>query len=184
MYRLSVKQYHQMIEAGILKSGDPIELLEGWLIEQMTHHPPAAGTIGVINAALLKRLPDGWFLRIQSPITTKDSEPEPDLAIVTGSPRDYLKRHPERPDIALLIEVADTSLVEDRTDKARIYARAKIPTYWIVNIPDMQVEVYTDPRGGKNPGYRKHIEYKGDETILFSVGGQQLGPIPAKELLP
>src|SRR5690242_8549294 len=110
LYRFTVKQYQRMIETGVLTENDRVELLEGWIVDKMPHNPPHDGTINRINRRLLPLLPEGWLLRVQSAITLTRSEPEPDLAIVRGPEEIYFKRHPMPRDIALLIEVADTTL--------------------------------------------------------------------------
>src|SRR5437016_4994181 len=106
-------------------------------------------------------LPAGWDLRVQSAITLTESEPEPDFAIVRGDESAYLTRHPTTADIGLVVEVSDSTLPGDRDDKGRIYARAGIPCYWIVNLVDRQVEVHTlpsgpvaDPRSGQQINHR------------------------------
>jgi Uma2 family endonuclease len=174
-----------MIQAGILTEDDPVELLEGWLALKMPHNPPHDGTVQVASETLNRRLPPGWCLRIQSAITTDESEPEPDLAVVRGDVRTYLNRHTEPPDIGLLVEVAETTLARDRIDKARIYGRALIPCYWIINLTDLRVEVYTDPTGpDPNPHYRQRREFSLRDAVPFVLDGQDLGSIPARELLP
>ena len=139
----------------------------------------------VMMDVLTPRLPTGWFCRGQSAITTAESEPEPDVAVVRGTSRDYLARHPGPTDMALVIEVADSSLSRDRLHKARIYAAAAVPTYWIINLVDLQVEVYTDPTGpDAAPVYRAHQDYRAGDFVPFVVDGRDLGAIPAQELLP
>lgn len=76
-------------------------------------------------------------MRVQSAITLEDSEPEPDIAVVLGPEERYLEAHPTAPDIGLTVEVADTTLRLDGDFKDPLYARAKIPIYWIVNLVDM-----------------------------------------------
>src|SRR5436309_16114603 len=88
-WRLSLAQYHRMISAGILTEDDRVELLEGLLIAKMPHDPPHDGTIHIIHAETLPRLPQGWSLRIQSAVTFGKSEPEPDLAVVRGEPGSF-----------------------------------------------------------------------------------------------
>src|SRR5205823_2588074 len=105
-------------------------------------------------------LPPDWSLRIQSAITLSDSEPEPDLAVVRGDERRYAAHHPRPADVGLLIEVADSTLLGDRADKGRIYARAGIAIYWIVNLIDRQVEVYSAPSGsGDSSAYGQRTDY-------------------------
>src|SRR5207244_3112541 len=144
---LSVAQYHQMLAAGILNDGDPIELLEGWLVSQMTENPPHRLAAELVRVQLEGVVPSDWHVQSPHPVTTEDSEPEPDASVVRGKRRDYKSRHPAASDLGLMVEVADSSLELDRTTKQRIYARAKIPVYWIVNLIDRQVEVYTHPTG-------------------------------------
>jgi hypothetical protein len=183
--RFSVGEYHRMIQAGILTEEDRVELLEGWIVPKMPHNPPHDGTIQLANKRIGRRLPSGWDIRVQSAITTSDSEPEPDLAVVHGDESTYLNRHPGPVDIGVLIEVADTTLATDRTDKGRLYARASIAVYWIINLVDRQVEVYTDPTGpDPNPSYRQHHVYDLQAAVPLVLDGQEHGTIPVRELLP
>jgi Uma2 family endonuclease len=183
--RFTVDEYHRMIEVGILHSGDPFELLEGWIVPKMTRNPPHDVALVLTEAAIGARLPANWHRRGQSAVTTAESEPEPDLAVVRGRPRDYLNRHPGPQDMGLAIEVADASLQRDRTVKARIYARAAIPVYWIVNVVDRQVEVYADPTGpDPDPTYRQRRDYFPGDLVPFVLDGVEMGPIPASDLLP
>lgn len=117
LYRFSVEQYHRMIEAGVLTEDDRAELLEGVVTYKMTHNPPHDATISLLQSELLKRLPDEWVLRIQSAITLADSEPEPDLAGARGPARRYLRAHPGPRDLPLLIEVAETTLLQESGDE-------------------------------------------------------------------
>jgi Uma2 family endonuclease len=175
-----------MIRAGILGEDDDVELLEGWIVPKMPKGPIHDALISwVHNRVLGPRLCEGWFCRGQSAITTAESEPEPDLAVVRGSERDYFSRHPGPADMALAVEVADSSLARDRSIKARIYAAANVPVYWIINLVDNQVEVYTDPTGpAANPVYRQRRDYGRDDLVPPVVDGRELGPIPGRELLP
>src|SRR5689334_23190287 len=85
IYRLSVEQYHTMARAGILKEGAPVELLEGWLVPKMTQNPPHRLAAGLVQDALAGLIPAGWHVQIGNPVTTEDSEPEPDVAVIRGS---------------------------------------------------------------------------------------------------
>jgi Uma2 family endonuclease len=184
LYRLSVEQYHAMITAGVLREGEKVELLEGLLVEQMTRNPPHDVVLGLVDDELRTRVPAGWALRIQAAITTTDSEPEPDVVVVPGPRRRYLRAHPGPSEIAIIIEVADTSLDEDRTLSQRIYARARLPIYWIVNIPERQIEVYTQPRAGRNPTYRQRRDYLPGESVPVIIAGKEVGSIPVEDILP
>src|SRR5262249_35647718 len=134
IYRLSIEQYHAMAELGILTENDPVELLEGWLVLKMTKHRPHSRCTHRTRRALERLLPAGWYVDSQEPITTIDSEPEPDVAVIRGELDDYPDRQPGSTDVALVIEVADTSLRTDRGAKKRVYAHAGIPVYWIANL--------------------------------------------------
>jgi Uma2 family endonuclease len=148
IWRLSIEQYHAIIQAGILTDDDSVELLEGWLVFKMPKNPPHRATTRLVRTALENILPAGWYVDSQEPITLSNSEPEPDIVVVRGDTRQYLDRHPGAEDIALIIEVSDTTLQRDRTVKKRIYARAGISIYWIVNLVEGLVEVYSQPKRG------------------------------------
>ncbi len=184
LFRITVQQYHDMIENGILGPDDDVELLEGFLVRKMATNPPHRVAKFLTGNALRPILPPGWFLDEHDPVTTDDSEPEPDISALRGEPRDYLKRNPTAADAAKLIEVSDTSLKRDR-DKRRIYARAGFPIYWIVNIPERQIEVYTEPSGStEQPDYAKVTIYKEGDTVPVVIDGREIGRINVKDVLP
>jgi Uma2 family endonuclease len=183
--RLSVAQYHEMIAAGILTSDDPLELLEGWLVPKMVKHPPHSTARQFTTKALERIAPPGWLLRSQEPITLSDSEPEPDVAVVRGDLGEYEHSHPGPQDVALVVEVADASIDRDRSIKNRGYARAGIPVYWIVNLQERQVEVYTVPSGpAETPDYRQHEDYAAGSEVPLVVDGGEAGHISVAVLLP
>lgn len=183
--RFTVDEYHQMIQAGIIDEDDDVELLEGWIVPKMGRNPPHDTVVSIVTDILPPLLPKGWFRRVQSAITTTASEPEPDIAVVRGTHRDYLGRHPSPADMALVIEVADASLPRDRSLKGQIYAAANVPVYWIINLVDNLVEVYTNPTGpDAAPVYRARQDYRIGDLVPFVIDGRDLGPIPAQELLP
>lgn len=183
--RFTVDEYHRMIRASVLPAGDRVELLEGWIVPKMTRNPPHDVVLDLAQDSLRPRLPAGWRLRVQSAVTTADSEPEPDLAVVPGPASRYWGRHPGPRDVSLVIEVADTSLDHDRQDKGRLYGRAAIACYWVINVPDRQVEVYTDPTGPTaDPGYRRRQDYDIHAAVPFILEGQERGPVPVREFFP
>jgi Uma2 family endonuclease len=184
VYRFSVAQYERMIEASIFSSGDRVELLEGWIVPKMPYSPPHAVAISLLQAELLRCLSQDWVFRIRSSITTIDSQPEPDVAVVRGPGQRYCRAHPGPRDVGVLIEVTDTLLAPEREVKARIYARARIPVYWIVNLLSAQVEVYTQPRGGKAPAYRQRQDYGIDRPVPVVIAGTVVGEIAVRDLLP
>jgi Uma2 family endonuclease len=184
VHRFTVAQYHRMIAAGVLTEYDRVELLEGWIVDKMPQHPAHAGTISILLAKLQAKLPRGWFVRVQSPITLNESEPEPDLAVVRGSEETYLSAHPTPEDIAIVIEVADSTPEHDRSVKGRTYARARLPVYWIVNLVELKVEVYSQPRSGKTPGYRRKEAYGVEFGVPLVVAGRERTGIPVRHLFP
>ena len=127
---------------------------------------------------------EDWIVRIQSAVTLADSEPEPDAVVARGPIRRYVRAHPHPRDIALVVEVADTSLPEDRTLKGRVYARARIPVYRIINLVENKVEVYTQPKGGKSPAYRECDEYGVKDDVPVIIDGDEIGEIAVQDLLP
>jgi Uma2 family endonuclease len=180
LWRFTVAQYHQMIAAGILTSDDPVELLAGWLVQKMTKNPPHRVTTRLIREALDSIVPDGWYIETQEPITLEDSEPEPDVAMIKGNTRDYLDRYPGAAEGALVVEVADSTLERDRTLKQQIYARAGIPTYWIANLVNGQLEIYTQPT---LDGYQSQITMSQGSTEVV-LGNQRIGLIAIDMLFP
>jgi Uma2 family endonuclease len=183
-HRFTIAQYHRMIELGILREHERVQLLEGLIVDKMTHNPPHDATVLLAQTELLKRLPPEWVLRIQSAITTTHSEPEPDLVVARGPARRYVQSHPRPADIALIIEVADTSLSRDREVMGPINARGRIPVYWIINLVARQVEVCAQPKAGRNAGFRQRRDFGADESVPLVIAGQELGQIPVRELLP
>ena len=145
LWRVSVAQYHAMIDSGALTEDNPIELLQGWLVQKMPKKPRHSTITRIIRKLLAELMPQGWYVDSQEPMTTADSEPEPDIMIVRGTVMDYLDRHPGPEDVALVVEVSDATLNRDQTLKKQLYAAAAVPVYWVVNLPDNQVEVYSRP---------------------------------------
>jgi hypothetical protein len=183
--RLSVAQYHAIIRAGVFDDDDPIELLEGWLVEKMPKKPPHSVATGLMSDAITPLLPAGWHIISQEPITTDDSEPEPDIGAVRGKRRDYVDSHPGPKDVGLIVEVADTTLARDRGVKKTIYARARMPIYWILNLVDRCVEVYTDPTGpAKKPDYRRPEIFGAKDSVPLGLDGKEIGRLKVKLLLP
>jgi Uma2 family endonuclease len=182
--KFTVTDYHRIAQAGILRSGDPYELLGGWIVPKMRLNPPHNKAVRLLNRRLGRLLDDDWVLQIQGAITLlPESEPEPDVVIAFGPEEKYIG-NPQAKDIALVVEVADSSLDKDHVSKLAIYARARIPVYWIVNLIDRKVEVYTLPRGGRNPLYRQCLEFGPKDILPLILDGKQVGEILVKEILP
>jgi hypothetical protein len=184
IWRLTVAQYHDMIEAGILTADDPVELLEGWLVTKSRKTPGHSFSKHMIWERLAEAVPAGWYIDAQNPITTADSEPEPDIFVVRGNPRDYPDRHPFPQEVALVGEIADTTLQRDRTLKLRVYANARIPVYWILNLPERQLEVYTKPTGkDEQASYEQRQVYAEADSVPVVIDGQEVAQLPVRDLL-
>ena len=184
---ISVEEYHARIADGTLVEGSPYELLEGWVTEFMPRGPKHDAVVVNCNRRIDRMLPAGWHVRGQTAITTDDSEPEPDGAVVPGEPLAYVGRHPDPADAALVVEVADSSLRRDRQVKHRLYARAGVAVYWIVNLPDRRVEVHTDPvpeAPGREARYASRRDYLPGESVPLVINGTRVAEIPVAELLP
>lgn len=139
-----------MVETGILGPDDRVELLEGEILEMSPEKSRHAAAVDLAAEVLRAAFGPGRTVRVQHPIALGDaSEPEPDLAVVEGSPRDYAHAHPTT--AVLVVEVSDTSLDYDRRRKAAAYARSGIAEYWIVNLVENRLEVHREPTPN---GYR------------------------------
>jgi Uma2 family endonuclease len=185
LYRLTVEQYHEIAACGALNSAPRLELLEGYLVEMTPIGPPHAYSNSSVDSVIAGRLPPGYYLRSQLPITLSTSEPLPDHAVIKGVPRDFRTRHPGPTDTCLIVEVADTSVLTDRIRKATIYAAAEILEYWIVNLPQRQVEVHRDPEPALVPAvYRTRHIYSESDRVPLTIDGQNLGDVNVRDLLP
>lgn len=183
-WRISVAQYHGMIEAGILTADDPVELIAGWLINKRPKKPNHRLTTRRIRDALERIAPGGCYVDSQEPITTEDSEPEPDVVVVRGDPEDYGDRHPGPRDVALVVEVSDATLNRDRTLKKHLYARAGIPVYWITNLPQAQLEVYSDPAPSTEPADYRYRRVVGmDDEVDVDLPGLETVRLKVRDLI-
>jgi Uma2 family endonuclease len=144
LHRFTRHEYAQLLDHGFLDEDDPIELLDGMLFVKEPQSSPHRTAVLLVGKALEHAFGDGWFVQIHSPIVLDDrSEPEPDICVVRGSPRNYVDAHPRRP--SLVVEVAQSGLGMARGRKAAAYARAGIADYWIVNLVDRVLEVHREP---------------------------------------
>src|ERR1700687_1010859 len=183
--RFTVAEYHRLIQLGILTEDDNLELLNGYLVHKMTRNPPHDAALQKGTKKFLRLLPPGWDLRGQSAITLAESEPEPDFAVVRGDETSYVTRHPTAADVGLVVEVSDSTLLGDRDDKGPIYASAGIDCYWIVNLNDHQVEVYTAPSGPvADPKYGRRVDCQVGDTLSLLLPGAAPIPVAVQELLP
>jgi hypothetical protein len=182
--RFTVDDYERMIASGTIAEDDRVELLDGWIVAKMPHNAPHDSSVNRLQRRLMRLLGDEWLVRGQSSARLDTSVPEPDLAVVPGPEERYDTRRPRPVDLQMVAEVADSSLARDRGQKLRMYARNRVRVYWIVNLRERVIEVYTLPRGGKSPTYRQCDVYAHGQTVPVVVGGRTLGSLSVSELLP
>jgi Uma2 family endonuclease len=145
-------EYDRLIDLGAFGPGDRLELIGGQLVVREPQGRPHSTAIRLAARALRGAFGPLWSIEAQLPVSLdEESEPEPDVTVVAGGPRDYLASHPSRP--ALVVEVALASLALDRGEKASLYARAGVEDYWIVNLIDHVLEVYRDPEVNPDSPY-------------------------------
>jgi hypothetical protein len=185
VWRISVDQYHQMLRQGIITGNEPVELIDGLLVTKMGKNPPHVIALSHSRRTLESQVGPGWHVRVQDPITLDRSEPEPDIAVARGVVEDYREAHPTAVHVGLVLEASDTSLADDQGFKLRLYARNRIPQYWIANLVDDQVEVYTRPSGpGDQPEYGECRVFLPGESVPLVLDGQVVAHVPVESLLP
>lgn len=176
--RYTSERYFALVSQGVLAEDDRVELLEGVIVAMSPQNPPHAFGVTCAYQALNGATGTRALLRIQLPLILGTySVPEPDVAIVPGRSVDYRDRHPTT--ALLVVEVADATLVQDRLTKAAIYAAARIPGYWIVNLRDEQVEVHRDPDARRYA--TRSIARRGDQLALLGLPDAS---VPVADLLP
>ncbi|MFQ5760380.1 MAG: Uma2 family endonuclease [Acidiferrobacterales bacterium] len=167
-HRWAREEYDRMIAAGVFHPEARLELIDGEIVNMTPQGSLHATAVRLAEDLLRVAFSTGFDIRVQMPLALDDSsEPEPDLAVVTGSPREYRDAHPSG--AVLIVEVADATLSFDRQQKKTLYARTGIQEYWIVNLTDEQLEVYRDPRG---------TDYTRKTTLR---SGQSVAPLAAPE---
>lgn len=183
-FRWTKAEYHQMAELGMFE-GKRTEFLEGEIIEMPTMKSPHATGLTLTDDVLRTIFTKGFVVRNQMPLDFGDDfETVPDIAIVIGTPRDYLAEHPKTAD--LVIEISDTTLSYDRNRKASLYAKFGIRDYWILNLKKRVLEVYRQPSEDENAFYGFDYEEKltFDETQEVSPLVKNGAQIKIADLLP
>jgi Uma2 family endonuclease len=185
LYRISVEKYHQLAEHGILGPKDRVVLIRGLLVKQMTKGIPHVTATGLTRTALEKIIPgNNWFLNVQDPIALADSEPEPDISAIRGNRR-AMRRIPTANDVGMLVEISDSSLQYDQTTQLELFAEARIPVYWIVNLIDRQIEVYTEPSGPAAPPSNGKKQVFGlEDSVPVVLDGVEVGKVLVRDCLP
>jgi Uma2 family endonuclease len=191
--RITVDQYHEAIAGGMLPECAPFELLDGVLVWKdrsrcgdnlMSHDPRHANAVARLHH-LNRRLDDKkYVVRAQLPVTIPEwNEPEPDLAIARGNTGTFAARHPGPSELLAAMEVSHSSLRFDRSTKLRKYAGAAIPQYWIVNLPENQIEVYTEPKPSDG-SYGNRQDFRPGQTVRLLLDESETLDVAVADILP
>jgi Uma2 family endonuclease len=183
IHRMTVEEYERMVARGFIPSRNRLHLINGFLVEKMTHNPPHAISYQRCGGELGRVTPPGWHVRPALPIRLpgQASEPEPDHCVVRGTIDDYLEQHPGAADIALVVEIADSSLADDREYAAHLYGPAGIPACWIVDVNGLRVEVHTGPGPA---GYGSIEVFTEGQSVPLVIDGREVGRIAVADILP
>jgi Uma2 family endonuclease len=185
LWLFTTEEYDEMLRAGILREGEPVELLGGLIRKKMAKSPLHQVTTTLTLHALHGVLPSGWHaVQENAVIISGYDEPEPDATVLRGEARDYANRKDAADDIALLVEVAASSIETDRGEKLRAYAAAGIPTYWIVNLNTQRIEVYSSPSMDDDPRYEHREERTAADQVDVVIDGVTVGQIAVAAILP
>jgi len=185
LFRLSVQQYHKMIANNILTTESKVELIDGYLVNKLPQNNAHSSTIQRLDQRLHRIMPDGWEVRVQLPVTLSQSVPEPDVVIVRGDDRSFDLGNPMPTHFGIVMEIADSSLAFDRDIKLELYADAGIPEYWIVNLVDAYIEVYTQPVNNTiHSVYMSRMTYSPGQQVPVVLDGVAIGSLAVADLLP
>jgi Uma2 family endonuclease len=169
-YSFTAEEFQRMGEAGIFRQDARLELIEGEIIEMSPIGSPHAACVKFLTRLLYSLFGDKFTVGVQDPVRLNDfSEPQPDVSLLRWRDDDYRERHPTPADVLLVIEVADTTVLKDRTLKIPLYARSGVPETWLVNIPDERVEIYSDAANGAYQ--RAEVFMRGAEARSHTVEG-------------
>lgn len=177
----TVEEYHRLAEFGILTPDEKVELIAGQIIRKMSpQNTPHATSLTLTRLLIEDLLGKQILVRTQLPVTLNDySEPEPDIAVVTGDALTYVANHPTPADIHLLIEIADTTLKTDTGIKAKEYAKSGIKDYWVLDLKNRQLLVFRQPT---------EADYQNKQTLPenASISPLQFPQIPLQiqQMLP
>lgn len=185
-HRITVERYLLMIEAGAFGRGDRVFLWHGKLVEKMPKGRPHSFASLKLRDLLAQFVPADWHVELEQPMhLDDDSMPEPDLMVIRGPLEAFQARMPTPRDISLIVEVADSSVADDRGTILRGYARAGIPTYWLVNIPRRRIEVYTQPSGpAEVPGYAARVDHEASAEVPVVLDGREMSRVDVGILIP
>jgi len=174
MRPLTREEFEKAGQAGIFGPEERLELIGGEVVKKVSpQHNPHATSVVLSAEALRRAFGEAFHVRVQVPMALgPHSEPEPDVYVVPGSPRDYEDEHPRT--AVLVVEVADTSLAFDRRVKASLYASAGIPEYWLLNLSARVLEVHRDPGPMADEPFAHHYR-----SITRHPGNESVAPLAA-----
>lgn len=162
-HRFTVADYYKMAEIGILREDDRVELIEGEIVEMAAIGPRHAACVARLDHLFGDALRGRAIVWPQNPLHLGEyAEPEPDLVLARYRPDFYATAHPRPEDTFLVVEVADSSLLYDRTTKMPLYARAGVPESWLIDLVSQRVNIHRDP--GPD-GYRSIITASGEDRV-------------------
>lgn len=179
-YRFTVEEYEQLVKQGMLTEDDRAELIRGEIVTKMTINAPHASTVKRTHRVFARSFGDRVVLGSQDPVQLTDSVPEPDVSVLEFRADFYADAHPTADETLLLVEVADSSLDEDRNVKGPLYAQSRIREYWIVNLIDDCVEVYRSPRPDGTWGEQQTLR-RNDQIEIQALPGTT---ISISDILP
>ncbi|MDH4154419.1 MAG: Uma2 family endonuclease [Nitrospira sp.] len=181
--RWTRREYYRMAEVGMFGEDDRVQLIDGDIVTTTPQDSPLAAAIGTTQRVLERLFGANVWVRVLMPlIVDPDSAPKPDLAVVPGSPRDYVREHPRS--ALLVVEVSDPTIALDRDHKCAIYARAGIQEYWIVNLAERCLEVYRDPVASPEPVSSYRSSQKPSPSDSLAPLAAPGATVTVAELLP
>ena len=184
LFRFAAADFLQMVERDVFPDSARLELWDGLIFEQMAKGQAHSVAAILVGQALWRVMPQEWCLSPESPVDLgPDKIPLPDFVVLRGAARDYLHRVPTPRDAGLIVELADSSLRFDTTEKLAAYARAGVPTYWVVNLVANVVQVYDNPVVAEGR-YASEQTFGPGSLIPLTLEGVAVGPIAASDVLP
>ena len=183
---MTVDRYERLVEAGVYGPKDPVFLWMGRLVEKMPKGELHSFTSMKLLSILIRMVSARWHVVHEIPLRIGlGSMPEPDLMVVRGIPEEYLNRARTSRDVAIVVEVSDSSVAQDSVTKLRAYAADGVPVYWIADLPSGRVVVHSDPTGPvERPSYRDRREYGPGHEIPVVLDGVEVGRVAVSEILP
>ena len=182
LYRFTVSQFDRMLRDGTIGSQDRVELIDGLVVTRMSKNPPHILAGKLLFSALSGIVPDGWHVtKDDDVVVSEHDKPQPDLAVVRGSPRDYQDKYATPDRIALAVEISESTLASDQSVKKPRHAAAQIPVYWIVDLVHEQLEVYSDPSGGR---YGNRAVFTRGQAVPVVIDGKLVSQIAVSEIVP